>query len=120
MGGAGRGRRLGFPTANLDVGPEIVLPAGVYGGVATLAYAERQQYPALVNIGNRPTFEVAGERTVEAYLLDFDEDVYGELVQLEFAARLRDELKFDSVEALVKQIDLDVVQTEQILGEWRF
>jgi riboflavin kinase / FMN adenylyltransferase len=110
-----RGKSIGFPTANLDYAREKVLPAG--GIYACWAYLGAEKHMAAVNLGTNPTF-TPDKRTlnVEAHLLDFDREIYGEVVLLEFAARLRDELKYDSVEALVRQIETDVEQTREILG----
>jgi len=70
-----------------------------------------------VNIGTNPTFTPDKQTlNVEAYLLDFDRDIYGEILQLDFVKRLRDELKYTTVDALIKQIELDVEQTREILG----
>ena len=113
-----RGRTIGYPTANLNYDNEKLIPAG--GIYACWGFVKGRRYRAAVNVGTNPTFTPDKQTlNVEAYLLDFNEDVYDESMRLAFVARLRDELKFDSVEALVKQIDADVVQTEQILGEWR-
>jgi len=110
-----RGRGIGFPTANLDYAREKVMPAG--GIYACWAYLRSERYKAAVNLGTNPTFTPDKQTlNVEAYLLDFDRDIYGEMMQLEFAARLRDELKFNSVDALIKQIQEDVDQTRQLLG----
>lgn len=109
-----RGKAIGFPTANLAYAREKVVPAG--GIYACWAYLGREKHQAAVNIGTNPTF--TPDKTtlnVEAYLLDFDRDIYGEVLQLEFAARLRDELKYDSVAALVEQIRRDVEQTREVL-----
>ncbi len=104
--GDGRGRQLGFPTANLAPLPDYLLPAhGIY---VCRACAPQGIFNALVNIGTRPTFDL-GTVTVEAYLLDFDDDLYGHPLRLEFLARLRDELKFTSAEALIAQMGRDVV-----------
>jgi riboflavin kinase/FMN adenylyltransferase len=110
-----RGRGIGFPTANLEYAREKVLPVG--GIYACWAYLGDELHMAAVNLGTNPTF-TPDKRTlsVEAYLLDFDRNIYGEMMRLEFIARLRDELKYDSVEALVKQIHLDVEQTRKVLG----
>jgi len=110
-----RGRTIGFPTANLDYASEKVVPAsGIY---ACWAYVGDEKYKAAINIGTNPTFTPDKQTlNVEAYLLDFDRDIYGEVVQLEFVERLRDELKFDSVNALIKQIEQDVEQTRNLLG----
>lgn len=110
-----RGRTIGFPTANLEYAREKVLPAG--GIYACWAYLGSERYMAAVNVGTNPTFTPDKQTiNVEAYLLDFNRDIYGELLRLEFIARLRDELKYDSVEALLQQIRRDVEQTRAILG----
>ncbi len=108
MQGDARGRDLGMPTANLDPPPGMVLPAsGVYAATAL-------DRPAAVSIGVRPTFEREGRLIVEAYLLDFEGDLYGETLRIGFLERLRDELNFDSVDELVEQMQRDVAQTRQI------
>jgi riboflavin kinase/FMN adenylyltransferase len=120
MPGDQRGRAIGFPTANLAYAREKVIPAGgIYACRAYLGGASTSLsvHQAAVNIGTNPTF--TPDKTtlnVEAYLLDFDRDIYGEVLRLEFAARLRDELKYDSVEALVEQIRRDVEETRRILS----
>lgn len=109
-----RGRTIGFPTANLNYAREKVVPAsGIY---ACWAYVQNQKYAAAVNIGTNPTFTPDKQTlNVEAYLLDFDQDIYDETVTLEFVQRLRDELKYDSVTALIEQIGRDVEQTRKLL-----
>ena len=110
-----RGRSIGFPTANLEYAREKVIPAG--GIYACWAYVGNEKYKAAINIGTNPTFTPDRQTlNVEAYLLDFDRDIYGEMLRLDFAARLRDEEKYDSVDALIKQINADVEQTREILG----
>jgi riboflavin kinase / FMN adenylyltransferase len=106
--GDGRGATLGYPTANLDIDPALVRPAqGVYAGRIRV---RDTWYRAAVNVGKNLTF--GGEVVrVEAFILDFDDDIYGETLRLEFWHRLRDELKFDSVEDLIRQMDDDVAQT---------
>jgi len=110
-----RGRTIGFPTANLDYASEKVIPAG--GIYACWSYVGDKRYKAAINIGTNPTF-TPDKKTmnIEAYLLDFNHDIYGEILELEFVERLRDELKFDSVDALIKQIEQDVGQTRKLLG----
>jgi riboflavin kinase/FMN adenylyltransferase len=110
-----RGRTIGFPTANLNYAHEKVVPAsGIY---ACWANVRGERYQAAVNIGTNPTFTPNKQSlSVEAYMLDFSQDIYDETVTLEFIQRLRDELKYDSVEALIEQIHRDVAQTRQILG----
>jgi len=110
-----RGRGIGFPTANLEYAREKVLPAG--GIYACWAYLGDEKHKAAVNLGTNPTFTPDKQTlNVEAYLLDFNRDIYGEMLRLEFVARLRDELKYDSVDALIKQIHADVEQTREVLG----
>lgn len=110
-----RGRTIGFPTANLDYAREKAMPAG--GIYACWAYIGDERYKAAVNLGTNPTFTPDKKNmNVEAYLLDFNRDIYGEMIWLEFIQRLRSELKYDSVEALIEQIHLDVEQTREILG----
>jgi riboflavin kinase/FMN adenylyltransferase len=110
-----RGRTIGFPTANLDYAREKVIPAG--GIYACWAYLGGDKYQAAVNIGTNPTFTPDKQTlNVEAYLLDFDREIYGEVIWLEFIQRLRNELKYESVDELVKQIQIDVEQTREILG----
>lgn len=113
--GAGRGKGLGFPTANVSVDPRMVIPrVGVYAGWAVTEAGER--VPMAVNIGFNPTFEDRSEPVIEAFLLDYDADLYGQTLRLEFLHRLRDEAKFESADALIEQIDDDVVRTRDLLG----
>ena len=105
MAGAGRGRTLGFPTANLSTDNELVPPTGVY---ATTAELNGTRWPAVTNIGVRPTFEAAGAVTVETHILGLQADVYGARLGLSFIQRLRDERKFPDVDALREQIAADV------------
>ena len=112
--GAGRGHSIGVPTANLDVWEERACPAnGVYAALAGLG---DEKYKAVVNIGRRPTFD-AGEtvNTIEAHLIDFDADLYGERLTLDFVASIRSERKFDNVEKLVAQISSDIDTTRKLL-----
>ncbi|HEY7836925.1 MAG TPA: bifunctional riboflavin kinase/FAD synthetase [Solirubrobacteraceae bacterium] len=108
-----RGRELGFPTANLVPDEELACPGhGVY---ACLSYEDgAQPRPAAVSIGVRPTFDTGRVELIEAYVLDFDGDLYGKNLTLEFLERLRGERRFDSVEALVDQMRLDVERTREI------
>ncbi len=100
-----RGATIGFPTANLALAENLLLPArGVYAAWAAVGADAHQ---AVVNVGVRPTF--GGEReTVEAHLLDFAGDLYGQVLRLRFVARLRDERRFDGVDELAAQIGRDV------------
>ena len=114
--GDARGRDLGFPTANVAVPADILLPAdGIYAGWYIRPSGAR--LPAAISLGRRPTFYDAAEKSLlEAHLLDFDGDLYGEPATVQFAARLRGEVKFDSVEALVAQIAADVTATREALA----
>ena len=106
--GAGRGRGLGWPTANLDVGPRLLLPgSGIYAGRAVLFEGP---FAAAISVGTNPTF---GHEPLhaEAYLLGFDGDLRGRPMALEFWERLRDEVRFDSAEDLARQIKDDVERT---------
>ena len=115
--GQGRGRKLGFPTANLQIDPLLVLPGeGVYltwcvlpGGLGV---------PAVTSIGRNPTF--AGKlQTVEVYLLDFEADLYGESLEIQFLQRMRDIIRYPNPEALQDQISLDVQKARQLLLHFR-
>jgi riboflavin kinase/FMN adenylyltransferase len=105
-----RGNQIGFPTANLAVSEGLLIPAnGVY---AAWAMIREEPYRSVVNIGFRPTFGGV-ERTVEAHLLSWSGDLYGEPMALRFLSRIRDERKFDGVKALVAQISADVEAASQ-------
>ncbi|HVF03887.1 MAG TPA: bifunctional riboflavin kinase/FAD synthetase [Frankiaceae bacterium] len=113
--GDARGRTLGYPTANLRTPPHTAVPAdGVYAAWLVRGGA---RLPAAVSIGTNPTFE-GRERRVEAYVLDFAEDIYGDSVALDFVALLRaaDTMTFDSVDALVAQIGRDVANVRELLA----
>ncbi|NIS75388.1 MAG: bifunctional riboflavin kinase/FAD synthetase [Deltaproteobacteria bacterium] len=109
--GAGRGRGLGFPTANIDFRSDLIPLPGVY---AVMVGIGGSRYMGLTNVGFNPTF---GEKTlrVEVYILDFSEDIYGEEISLYFIDRIRDERKFASVEDLVAQMKRDVKRGRKIL-----
>ena len=102
--GQKRGRELGFPTANMCAENELVPPVGVY---ATTANIDGIAYPSITNIGTRPTFESGEENIIETNVLDFDKDLYGAKLRLGFVQRLRDEKKFDGIDALKAQIHAD-------------
>jgi riboflavin kinase/FMN adenylyltransferase len=112
--GDGRGKKINIPTANIEIPTGKAIPAnGVY---ACYAWVENKKHPAVTNVGIRPTFtpdEFVPH--VEAHLLDFDNNLYGQQVRLEFVDRLRDEQKFPSVEALVEQIHADINRSREIL-----
>lgn len=112
--GSGRGRALGIPTANLEIWSERAYPrSGVY---ACWVEYEGQRHKAVTNIGVRPTFEEKHEEAiVEAHLLDFNADLYGKELRLEFIARLRDERRFSSPELLLSRIGRDIQWARVIL-----
>jgi riboflavin kinase/FMN adenylyltransferase len=119
--GDGRGGRvLGFPTANMMIDDAIALPAdGIYAGYFTRA--DGSVHPAAISVGRRPTFYEPGTASVlvEAYLLHFDGDLYGELSRVSFVCRLRDERQFDSVDALIAQMHQDAAEAERVLSAER-
>jgi riboflavin kinase/FMN adenylyltransferase len=106
-----RGRELGFPTANLVPQEEFACPGhGVYACLA-------DGRPAAVSVGVRPTFKTGRGELIEAYLLDFDGDLYGQTLCIEFLARLRGERRFDTAEALIEQMHRDVARTRELVAE---
>lgn len=112
-----RGHELGFPTCNLAVDSRVAVPAiGIYAGVAHLP--EGRRVDAAVSVGVNPTFG-GEEQRVEAHLLDFDEDLYGVELTVDFRARLRGEERFDSAESLATQIRDDVDRARRVLAETR-
>jgi len=112
-----RGRELGFPTANVSVAVYTALPAdGVYAGWFSLAADPAgRRLPAAISVGSNPTFS-GKVRTVEAFVLDVDEDFYGHEVGVEFAHRLRGQERFDGIDALITQMKADVARTRELLG----
>lgn len=114
--GAGRGRTLGFPTANLRPDRELLIPPGVYAGRMQV---EGESHSAVVNIGVRPTF---GEQTlvVEAHVLDFSASLYGRVVRLGFVSRIREERRFPGLDALRAQIGRDIEAARERLGSHSF
>ncbi len=103
--GAGRGRTIGVPTANVQSENELIPPNGVY---ATTVTVEGVVYPSVTNIGMRPTFQDVVAPVIEAHLLGVDRDICGRRVRLGFVQRLRDERRFPDVDALKAQIDADI------------
>ncbi|MBI2835044.1 MAG: bifunctional riboflavin kinase/FAD synthetase [Acidobacteria bacterium] len=102
--GDGRGRQMGFPTANICTDNELVPPRGVYAATATVGEVI---YPAVTNIGVRPTFGDSPHETIESHIFRIDRDLYGERLRLAFVQRLRDERRFDSADTLRAQIEAD-------------
>ncbi|MBO5054222.1 MAG: bifunctional riboflavin kinase/FAD synthetase [Muribaculaceae bacterium] len=115
------GHRLGFPTANLQIPPHTQVPKnGVYAATATV---DSKSYPAMVNIGLRPTVEPstglsAPTPTIEAHIIDFAGDIYGASLSLDFIARLRDEQRFPSLDALTAQLNADRRATLHCIENW--
>ena len=116
VSGAGRGKGLGIPTANLEIWEKRAYPrSGVYACLARIE-GQRKRWKSVTNIGMRPTFENNhSEAVVEAHLLEFEGDLYGKRMELEFVARLRDERKFSDAEALLARISRDVHRAHVIL-----
>jgi riboflavin kinase / FMN adenylyltransferase len=115
--GVGRGRTINFPTANIDYPGNKAIPSnGIYACWAYLDdYSEK--FMAATNIGFNPTFTPDRQTpSLEAYLLDFDRDIYGQKIKLEFVSRIRNELKFNSVQALIWKIQEDVQKTRELLS----
>lgn len=114
--GVGRGKELGIPTANLEIWDERAYPGvGVY---ACRAKVNGKDFTAVANIGVRPTFDdVLTEPIIEAHLLDFEGDLYGEEIALLFVERLRDERRFSGVDELLLQIERDILRARDILAE---
>lgn len=113
-----RGKSLGVPTANVTPDPALVRPPrGVYAGRARVGDV---WYPAAINVGVNPTFggdESTTPVRIEAYLLDLDADLYGRWIRVEFWQRLRDELRFESTDALIEQMHRDIDETRLIVGK---
>ncbi len=108
-----RGRRLGYPTANLAVAKDVMMPAaGVYAG--TLAHPDGRRLPAVTSIGTNPTFD-GGTMRVETYVIDFDEDLYGLDVAVDLRRFLRGQQRFDDVDALIAAMDDDVGRARRAL-----
>jgi len=112
--GAGRGREIGIPTANVATSNELTPPTGVY---ATFVTVDGVVHPAVTNIGMRPTFGDVDKPVIEAHLLDVDRDLYESTVRLSFVQRLRDERAFPDVDALRAQIDADCRSARRLFGQ---
>ena len=110
------GRTIGIPTANLVAPPHVLLPRrGVYAAKITLP--DGRAFGGVTNVGVRPTVNNGQDVTVEPWILDFDGDLYGQAIRVEFYHRLRDERKFDSLDALRSQIETDAVKTREAYPE---
>ncbi len=109
-----RGRTIGFPTANIKSDPELAIPGdGVY---STIAIVNGRRLGAATNIGVRPTFG-HNARTFETFIMDFSADIYGKQITIEFVARIRPEMKFPGVEALVAQMKKDVEKSRELVAQ---
>ncbi|MBA7578339.1 Bifunctional riboflavin kinase/FMN adenylyltransferase [subsurface metagenome] len=106
--GAGRGKKLGFPTANIDVCEDFVTPKdGVYLGTVEINGNENKLFPAIINIGDKPTFEES-KKWIEAFIINFKDDIYKRKIRINFLERLRDEIKFESKDELISQMKMDL------------
>jgi riboflavin kinase/FMN adenylyltransferase len=112
--GKRRGREIGFPTANLQTENELLPPNGVYATTVTI---DGVVHPSITNIGVRPTFGESTNTTVEAYVMGYSGDLYGQLIRLGFVQRLRDERKFEDVDALRAQIEADRRRAERLFAQ---
>jgi riboflavin kinase / FMN adenylyltransferase len=112
--GSHRGRDLGFPTANLATGNELIPPHGVY---ATTVRLDGVIYPSITNVGVRPTFDDEPRTVIETHLLDVDRDLYGLTLRLGFVQRLRDERRFESVDLLKAQVGADVQKARTLFEQ---
>ena len=111
--GDGRGRTIGFPTANLCTENELLPPHGVYATTATI---DGVVHPSVTNVGVRPTVDRSGRTTTETHVFDVDRDLYGETIRIGFVQRLRDERAFESVDALREQIAADCDRARVLFG----
>ncbi len=114
--GSKQGRTIDYPTANIDVGEYLIPKKGVY---ATMSKVKNTWYKSMSSVGVNPTLSEGTTISVESYLFEFDDTIYGEVIDTVFIKRLRDEKKFDSKEALARQIDKDGEATLAILKEMR-
>jgi len=114
MHGAKRGRAIGVPTANIAPTSELPIAPGIYA--VTLAPFGEPALPAVASLGTNPTFVDEGQLVLEVHVLDWDGDLYDRRVRTTFVSRLRDELKFDSVEPLIAQIRRDIEQARHLLS----
>ena len=111
--GAGRGRGIGFPTANLETENDLLPPPGVYATTMTI---DGVLHPSITNVGFRPTFRDVDRVTIETHVFDFGRDLYGQRARVSFVQRLRDERAFPDVDALRAQIDADCRAARRLFG----
>jgi len=109
-----KGRTINIPTANLKVKSQILPPTGVY---ITETYIQNRAYCSVTNIGFNPTVENDGSLKIETHILNFDGDLYDEKIQVAFLKRLRDEIKFSTLDELKNQIKLDILETEKYFSK---
>lgn len=112
--GAKKGRMIGYPTANVNTGDFLIPKRGVY---ATLTKVKGIWYDSMSSVGHNPTLNCSIDLSVESNIFNFDEDIYGETIEIMFVKRLRDEIKFTSVEALISKIDQDKIDSLKILKD---
>jgi riboflavin kinase / FMN adenylyltransferase len=110
--GQGRGNRLGYPTANIEQIDTLLPGQAIYAG---RAFVDGQVFPTAMSLGPNPTFDEGGLK-VEAFLLDYQGDLYGRPIEVDFLARLREIKRFESAEPLIAQMAKDVEQTRQIVA----
>jgi len=117
--GAGKGSTLGYPTANLDPANELIPPSGVY---ITRVRTEAGWYQGATNIGFRPTIQNDPDRgsSIETHLIGFEDNLYGQKIKVSFCMRLRDEMRFPSIGALIEQIDHDLFRTRSYVLKTKF
>ena len=112
--GEGRGKKIGFPTANIQVSQDLIIPQkGVY---VTRTIYKGMTYNSVTNIGNNPTFNEMIQLHIETHLFDFNTDIYGEVLEIQFLHKLRDEKKFSTVNELINQIKTDVEKAKNFLA----
>ena len=108
------GRKIGFPTANLDISKEQILPRGVF---AVLVYLNGKRYQGICNIGLKPTVAINSLPTVEVFIFDFNKDIYGQILRVEFLQKIRDEKRFAGLGELTNQINTDCHIAQKILSK---
>lgn len=113
--GAKKGRLIGYPTANIDTGQYLVPKTGVY---ATMTKVNGIWHKSMSSVGHNPTLNCRVDVSVESYLFDFDQEIYGETIEILFVKRLRDEKKFNSIESLIAEIDHDGEVTREVLADF--
>lgn len=111
-GGLRNGQKMGIPTANVNYDKDMLIPReGVYAGIT---YVNGRRLKSVINVGKNLTFN-ASDITIESHILDFNEDIYGEYIRISFAKRLRDVIKFDTKDELIKKIKKDILKVEQMV-----